>query len=77
MRLTLRQRLRRLHRQAASAYKTGQHFDRYHGIAAPAQGPLRIAFDAGRDSAVREQYVCMPLDVWQQVLADYLRGDIA
>ena len=74
-----RRRLRRLHSDAEKCYTNGSHWESGYKVAAPV-GPLRIAFDAGRQAERdrKSQNALfpngMPLDVWVQVLADWMRS---
>ena len=80
--MTTRRRIRRLHREAERWYANGIHWEGGSKVAAPASGAMRIAFDAGR-KAERDRRDLkpasfglsrLPLEVWQQVLAEWLRS---
>lgn len=47
----MKRKIRRLRRDAEEAHRNGVHWEEgYHKVPAPGAGPLRIAFDAGREA---------------------------
>lgn len=68
--------IRKLYLEANQTYAHGLYFDKgSRPYPAPAEGPLRIAFDAARKAASENNYEEMPLRVWALVLADHMRRD--
>jgi hypothetical protein len=70
--MVTRRRLHKLHRNANHHYRQGQR-DANYIVPAPDEGPMRIAFDAGKQAAINKSCGDLPLDTWQLVLSDYLR----